>query len=262
MFNVLNDLNQSRLKAILEEISEEGKKTPGEGKESDDNDFEKNLLISYHKAFMDEEAIDKAGITPVVSLLERIQESNDVTSLIADIWKATGSSPLIGWGSMPSKDDSSHTLLTIDQGGLGLPDRDYYFEAVHTEKRVQYVIYLENLFKLIGEKGTRGDLTVGKPYATAMDYRAAAQAVYDFEMELASAHMTKTEHRDPIKTWNKTSFDTMVERTKPKVLTWSEYLTTGAVPLQGSFLDLTRLFTEMGMRPRDLVRSIAPRMRP
>ena len=43
-----------------------------------------------------------------------------------------------------------------------------------------------------------------KPYATAMDYRAAAQAVYDFEMELASAHMTKTEHRDPIKTWNKT----------------------------------------------------------
>ena len=58
-----------------------------------DNDFEKNLLISYHKAFMDEEAIDKAGINSVVSLLERIQESNDVTSLIADIWKATGSSP-------------------------------------------------------------------------------------------------------------------------------------------------------------------------
>ena len=47
-------------------------------------------------------------------------------------------------------------------------------------------------------------------------------------------------------------FDTMVERTKPKVLTWSEYLTTGAVPPQGSFLDLTRLFTEMGYAPSGL----------
>ena len=112
VFNVLNDQNQSRLKEILDEIEEEGKKGGG------NSDFEKGLLISYHKAFMDEEAIDKAGITPVVPFLEKIQQAKDVTTLVADYWKATGSSPLFGWGSMPSKDDSSHTLLTTDQGGL------------------------------------------------------------------------------------------------------------------------------------------------
>ncbi len=245
VFNVLNELNQTRLKSILEEIEEEGK-------QGGSSDFEKSLLISYHKAFMDEEAIDKAGISPVVSLLEKIQQSNDVTSLIADMWKATGSSPLFGWGSMPSKDDSSHTLLTIDQGGLGLPDRDYYFEAVHEEKRLQYVVYLENLFKLIGEKGTEDELTVGKPYATTKGYREAALAVFAFEKELASAHMTKVEHRDPIKTWNKSSFDAMVERTKPRSPTWTEYLTTGVNALPGSYLDLPRLFAEMGYPPAGL----------
>ena len=244
VFNVLNDMNQVRLKSILDEIEEEGKK----GVEAD---FEKGLLIKYHKAYMDTDGIEKLGIAPVVPVIESIQNMTDITSMVATLWKKTGSSPLFGWGSMPSKDDSSHTLLTLDQGGLGLPDRDYYFESVHEEKRFQYIEYLESLFKLVGEKGTEGDLTCGKPYATTKDYREAAKAVFEFEKELASAHLTKIEHRDPIRTWNMTSFAEMVKRTTP-TQSWSEYLTTGVKPLPGSFLDLSRLFTEMGFAPESL----------
>jgi putative endopeptidase len=250
VFNVLNEENQARLRSILEELEDAGKNAAAEGS-AEESDFERDLLVKYHKAFMDEEGIEKAGIAPVVEGMKTIQSmtAETFTEVIATLWTFYGHNSFFNFGSMPSMDDSSHTLLSFGQGGLGLPDRDYYFEAVHEDKREKYIMYLENLFKLLGEKGcTEGEdgLNVGAPYNSAKKYRDAARAVFEFEKLLAAGHMTKIEARDPVKSWNKMDWATLEKTLRPTADDWPSYLTKGVVPPQGSFFNLREFFARIG----------------
>ena len=136
------------------------------------------------------------------------------------------------------------------QGGLGLPDRDYYFEKVHEDKREKYIMYLEAMFKLLGEKGCIDDLKIGEPYKSAKGYRDAASQ-FDFERELAGFHMSRTECRDPEKTWNKLEWSALISLLWPKP-SWSEYLTQGARPAQRTFFDISNFFTLIGFDPSKL----------
>ena len=254
VFNVLNESNQERLKAILEDLEKEASSAGGEG-QGDDDQFERRLLCNYHQAFMDVDTIEKDGIAPLVAIIVSIQKmsASTMTDTIAELWKSTGIGAFFTFYAMPSKDDSSHTLLNIVQGGLGLPDRDYYFEKVHEEKREKYIMYLESMFKLLGEKGCSDDVYVkiGEPYKTAKGYRDAARVVFDFEKLIAGSHMSKIDNRDPVKTWNKVDWDALTTLLWPKP-TWSEYLTTGAKPAQHTFFDISQFFAKIGRDPSTL----------
>ena len=88
---------------------------------------------------------------------------------------------------------SEWSIAQVGQGGLGLPDRDYYYDEDKEEKRKMYKDHISASFLLLGA-----------PYfADAGAADAAASAVYELEKAIAGVHMTRTERRDPEKTYNK-----------------------------------------------------------
>ena len=98
------------------------------------------------------------------------------------------------------KKNASHSLCTITQSGLGLPDRDYYFDADKQEKRDKYKEYISSMFKLLGEGcggagGGSGSATLSvfaHRYQSKEQCDKAAEAVVGLEMMLAEAHLTRT----------------------------------------------------------------------
>ncbi len=100
------------------------------------------------------------------------------------------------------------------QGGLTLPDRDYYFDKDKKEKRDAYLVYMTQLFNFLGESG------MCPQYADPSTNAKIAQGVLAFETTLASSHLTRSEARDPEKTYNKMSVATLATRTANPAMTW------------------------------------------
>ena len=130
--------------------------------------------------------------------------------------------------SSPDKSDSNHSLCGLYQGGLGLPDRDYYFDADKTEKREKYLEYVATLFRLLGASVAAGELNQPEleAYRNEEYCISAAVAVLELETNIASMHLTRTEARDPKLTFNKMSVSELTTRSNPN-LSWAAYLTTG-----------------------------------
>jgi len=143
--------------------------------------------------------------------------------------------------SSPDKSNSEHSLCALYQGGLGLPDRDYYFDADKAEKRVKYVTYIASLFRLLGaSNAAHADLA---QYADESYALAAARTVLEVETRIAGTHLTRTASRDPLLTFNKMTHAELVKRSAPP-LTWSTYLAHGAAP--PTKFDWVRYFAAIG----------------
>ncbi len=144
----------------------------------------------FYAACMDEAAAEKQGMTPVGADLDAIanlKSVQDVAPLVARLQQAYGRSLLFAAGSTQDPDDSEHVIAELDQGGLGLPDRDYYTkqDAKSKETRERYVQHVQKIFELSGET----------PQAAKKD----AETVMRLETELAKASMTRVDRRDPYK---------------------------------------------------------------
>ncbi|MBL0219341.1 MAG: M13 family metallopeptidase [Myxococcales bacterium] len=178
MFSVLSDKSDERTKEIIMNAAK------ADGPEA-------KKVADYFASFMDEAAIEAAGIKPIKADLDAIAKIKDAKGLIAAFARSSRigrGSPIATYVGQDDKDPESH-LASVSQGGLGLPDRDMYdaknkqFEA----KRVGYKQYLETMFGLIGTK----------------DAAKRAAGVYALEEKLAAVHWTRVENRDPQKTYNK-----------------------------------------------------------
>jgi len=91
------------------------------------------------------------------------------------------------------------TLCQLSQGGLGLPDRDYYFAADKEDKRIAYKKHIATNLFLLDHPST------ALPEIIPQDYIDISEKIYALEESLAKAHMTKTENRDPYATYDKMS---------------------------------------------------------
>lgn len=124
----------------------------------------------------------------------------------------------------PDKCNSQHTLCNLTQGGLGMPDRDYYFDGGDKlVKRAKYVEYITTVLSLLGKADA------GKLYPQYVDKNQCekiAHGILAFETQLAATHLTRTESRDPQRTYNKMSIAQLQEKSKPG-MSWSAYLTLG-----------------------------------
>lgn len=102
----------------------------------------------------------------------------------------------------PDKKNSEHSICQVAQSGIGLPDRDYYFDEDKEEKRVAYKKTMALLLTLLE------DPTATEPSDDAV---ATAEKVYELEKTLAEAHMTKTENRDPHDSYNKMTMGELIQ---------------------------------------------------
>jgi predicted metalloendopeptidase len=107
---------------------------------------------------------------------------------------ASGVDCIFGVGDMPDKKNSSHSIAALGQGGLGLPDKDYYLseDADRVEIREKYRAHVAAMLSLVGGE-----------YANPDAAKAGADGVIKLETAVASAHLTPAERRDAERTYNK-----------------------------------------------------------
>lgn len=179
-FDMLYDQSQKDVKAIIEEAAK--------GNNAEGTDEQK--IGDYYASFMDRKGRDAKGIAPIQPELKAIDAIASYDDLAAYFGKANRAGVSIPFSvSVMSdfKDPTKHTLITW-QGGLGLPEREYYLsnDAKMTEIRQKYVAHIEKMFQLTN---------MPNPAENAAKIMA-------LETALASQQMKKEDTRDIVKLYN------------------------------------------------------------
>jgi putative endopeptidase len=145
-----------------------------------------------YAACMDTAEINKRGIEPIKAELDRIRAMENMPDVVAELVRLhrVGLGVLFNFGARPDAKDSTRTIAALGQGGLSLPDREYYLktDAKSVEIRQRFVAHMKKVFQLAGE--------------SAESAGANAQMVLDMETLLAKASMDRVSMRDPNKTYH------------------------------------------------------------
>ena len=181
-FNQLIEKNNDALHQIAEKASKTKVDAPEVQKVGD-----------YFASGMDEKTIDQMRTKPLhdeLARIDNIKDRNDVLREIAHL-HSMGVTALFGFGSGIDDKNSAMTIANAGQGGLGMPDRDYYTkpDADMKDKREKYVAHVTKMLTLLGE-----------PAAKAAE---DAKKIMALETKLAEASRTRVELRDPQKNYNK-----------------------------------------------------------
>jgi putative endopeptidase len=203
-FTVLQNKNQQALRQILE--AAEKSSAPAGSNERKVGDF--------YASCMDTAAIEAAGTKPVDAVLQRIAETTNARGLpaLAAQLQQQGIGVLFRFTSGQDAKESTQVIAIALQGGLGLPERDYYLRDDDKSKKLRddYTKHAAKMFELLGDTPDK----------------AAAEAitVLNLETSLAKASMSNVDLRDPIKTYHKMKL-VEVQSLTPD-LSWDSYLKT------------------------------------
>jgi putative endopeptidase len=162
-----------------------------------DRDPVNQKIGDLYGSCMDEAAVNRRAAAPIKTHLEAIaavKSMHEMAPVVARLQlEDVRSEVMFGPGSIQDPDNSDQQIAALDQGGLGLPDRDYYTndDAKSKENRARYVEYVQKMFGMLGDS----------PAAA----KANAEVVMRIEMALAKASQTRTERRDPYKLMHKMS---------------------------------------------------------
>jgi putative endopeptidase len=203
-FNILQQHNEDILRSILEDAAANPKK-------STDENWQK--IGDFYASCMNEAQIEAAGTKPLDPVFAEIERVKDLPTLEATIahLDRDGVNAVLDFGSAVDFKDSSMRIAEADQGGLGLPDRDYYLKTDAKSKtlRDQYVAHVTNMFKLLGD---------------APDTAAAeAKTVLSIETTLAQGSMKREDLRNPDNVYHKMTMAEM--KTLTPHFSWAEYIT-------------------------------------
>jgi putative endopeptidase len=202
-FDELYDRNEAVLRKILEKVAADKKAAAGS---------DRARLRDYYGACMDSAGAEKAGGTPIAGLLADVDGMGSVQDIGRQLgWMhANGVVGLFNFFSAQDPKQSESVIAFLAQGGLGLPDRDFYTrtDSSSVATRATYVKVTTNLLKLAGE--------------SAADAARDAEAVMAFETSLANASMTNVQRRDPKATYHKMPWDSLV--LLAPALNWGDYL--------------------------------------
>jgi putative endopeptidase len=171
-----------------------------------------------YAACMDVDAINQKGLKPLQPELDRIAalKSKDELPELLAYYQLIGVNALLGLGEQQDFKDARKQIAAIDQGGLGLPERDYYFRTGEAPEktRAQYVQHITNMLKLTGE-----------PEAKAA---SDAQAIMQLETALAKVSMDITSRRDPNKVYHLMPVTELA--TLAPGIAWDRFLAASSAP--------------------------------
>jgi endothelin-converting enzyme/putative endopeptidase len=149
----------------------------------------------YYATCMDEAAIEKAGTKPLEADLQSIASIRSKDDLAKELVRLhrEGTDAVFGFDSGADFKNASQVIAEVDQGGLGMPDRDYYLkdDAKSAELRKKYVEHVAKMFTLLGDDKSKAD--------------AEARVVMEIETGLAKGALDQTSRRDPQKVYHKLS---------------------------------------------------------
>ncbi len=181
-FDQLNEEAQVALRGIVESVAKDASAAPGS---------EAQKIGDLYKSFMDEARVEQLGQKPLeksFARIEALQDKKEIAALIGAL-DPIANVPFNANVHQDNK-DSTRYIVQLDQGGLGLPDRDYYLKADDAKLKDtlgKYRAHIEKMLTLAGDANPA----------------AEAEAIVKLETALAQAQWTKVELRDPQKAYNK-----------------------------------------------------------
>jgi putative endopeptidase len=210
-FNEVADRNQEILRQILEKAEDTSKpRTPDEQKIGD-----------FYAACMDEAAIEAKGTKPIEAELQKIDAATSKAALLGAIvsLQRMGANVLFRFSPSPDAKNSMQMIGEVTQGGLGLPDRDYYLSDNPRQASIRraYETHVEKMLALAGEPPEKA--------------AAGAKAVMAIETELAKAALDRVSRRDPNKTYHKMTLDDL-EKLCPAIPWRKFFQEDGAPPMR------------------------------
>ena len=214
-FSVLIEENRKRVRDILTEAAKATDAAPGS---------EMQKIGDFYRTAMDSTRIDELGISPLQSEIDRIDaisDREDLFNAITHLQKIrTGPAFRIFAGQDSRRSDE--IILYFSQGGLSLPDRDYYLKT--GEKDLEIIdAYKKHVATMLELSGIEKESTSG-----------IAESIFEFEKQLAEASRTRLENRDPHATYNKFHFDEVNSRYTN--LDLNEYFTAMSIPKLDSLI--------------------------
>ncbi len=203
-FNILQKENEKKLKIILDDLLKDEKKY---SKGSDEQ-----LLKAFYQSTLDTLTVNQLGFKPILKEWKKI----DALNKIEDIAALIGNQKQRGFGNLFSfyvsidAKNSQKNIVYMGQGGLSLPDVDYYTKEDEKSKNIrnEYSKHIQNMFNL------------ANVYKTSN----AAQTILNIETDLAKISMTRTERRDPDKTYNLYQYNQFVKEFN--YINWGQFFKT------------------------------------
>jgi putative endopeptidase len=176
--NEVMERNREILHQILEDAAKDTAAAPGSNQQK---------IGDYYGSCMDTTRIESEGLKPLQPEFDRIEKISDLPSLENEIAHLQSIGVHAGFIVDSTQDFKDSTQVTgeVDQGGLGMPDRDYYTREDEKSKqqRDEYEKHVAKMFELMGDGPTKA--------------AAEAQTVMELETKLAQASQTNVERRDP-----------------------------------------------------------------
>jgi predicted metalloendopeptidase len=202
-FIELTDKSEAALRSIIEEAAAQKDRQKG-------TDAQK--VGDLYQSFMDTQRIESLGLEPIRADLRRIdsvKSAQELPELFAELYRLGVQTPVVVFVNQDAK-QATRYIVYMNQSGLGLPDREYYFkkEPGFPEKRAAYQAYAEKLLTLAGEKDAAG----------------AARAILALETKLAEKSWDRVRNRDREATYNLKTVDEL-EKLTPS-FSWKRYLKT------------------------------------
>jgi putative endopeptidase len=197
-FTEIDEKNKAELKALLEDDMKAAAGDPIA-----------NKLGDYYASCMDQTAIEKAGLTGIKPLLDRINAiTNDKTwqAALREMHRA-GVHVLFDTSASNDQKESTRYITDLDSGGLGLPDRDFYVKPALKAKLDAYRVHVAKMFQVGGMSQAVAD--------------TAAEDVVAIETELAKVTKTRAEKRDPDAAYNITDASGLAKQVKS--IDWPAY---------------------------------------
>jgi len=219
----LQERNNTTLRRILEEAGRNASADPstrsGSSRATSRDDVDTRKIGDYYASCMDESAINARGTAPLEPALNKIAAltgPRDLPALLAEL-HSMGVGAFFSFGAEADFKEANMVRGIADQGGLGLPDRDYYFrdDAKSVELRKQYIEHVGKMIALV------------RPTA---DAAAAANTVMRIETQLAKVALDAVARRDPSALYHKMTPAELQQLTP--AFDWASYFKgVGAPPI-------------------------------
>ena len=208
-FSEIDDRNLKKLNEILEGLTKSG----GAGTPYGDK------LSAFYGSCMDEAGVETAALPQLKEELRKVDAVKSIGELAKELahLHLGVTNAMFGFSSQQDFKDATLVIGGLDQGGIGLPDRDYYLKEEPNFKmlREKYLAHIAKMLELSGE--------------STADAKTHADTVMKIEHALAEASMSRVDRRDPKKLYHRLDLDGILKET-PK-FPWKSYFAAMGIPL-------------------------------
>ncbi|MGD0755976.1 MAG: M13 family metallopeptidase [Bacteroidales bacterium] len=208
-FDGLFERNRHDIKEIIEEAAASKDAQPGSNTEK---------IGTFYNSGMDTLSIEQKGISPLKMFFDKIESIRNIDDVLSvgAYFQTYRISPFFYLFSNQDSKNSTSVIAQCYQAGIGLPERDYYFNNDESTKKIRekYIIHLTKMFELLKDEHSIAEKN--------------AETVMKMETQLAGASFTNVENQDPQKTYNKITVEAL-NKLAPDI-NWQSYFTKVGYP--------------------------------